>query len=378
MSLVRDYEAILDQQLVNPAFETTFSLAPRPMGRELPRVPSLDERFDVVPCDPTQATAIAEARRGESYIIQGPPGTGKSQTITNLVADFVARGKRVLFVCEKRAAIDVVFARLKQCGLGPLCSLIHDSQTDKREFILDLKQTYELFTEESPATTQASSRTALLRKLNSNLRPLAKFEEAMEGEAAPAGLPLRRFLDRCVRLADTRPQLTPELSERLPTYHQWWPYSQRSDVDQLIARIVQLRQAGLTLKQVAKQLNRAGVSSLRGRPFTNYMVSKLLVQRGLYFPSGRKRPESVALTKHEWWAPDLAEMLEMPRPSLNHWFDKGWVRGRKLPGLRGRLILWADEAEIDRLQQLRRSRRGWSDAPYPTELTTPKQISAVV
>jgi hypothetical protein len=79
MSLVRDYEAILDQQLANPAFETAFSLAPRPLGRELPPVPSLDERFDVVPCDPTQATAIAEARRGESYIIQGPPGTGKAR-----------------------------------------------------------------------------------------------------------------------------------------------------------------------------------------------------------------------------------------------------------------------------------------------------------
>ena len=36
------------------------------------------------PCDPTQASAIALARTGASYIIQGPPGTGKSQTITNL------------------------------------------------------------------------------------------------------------------------------------------------------------------------------------------------------------------------------------------------------------------------------------------------------
>ena len=61
-------------------------------------------------------------------------------------------------------------------------------------------------------------------------------------------------------------------------------YSQRSDLDQLIARMTQLRQAGLTLKQVAKQLNQAGVPSIRGRPFTNYMVSKLLVQRGLHFP----------------------------------------------------------------------------------------------
>jgi len=236
MSLVRDYEAILNQQLANPAFENTFSLVPRPLGRELPPVPSLEERFDVVPCDPTQATAIAEARRSESYIIQGPPGTGKSQTITNLIADFVARGKRVLFVCEKRAAIDVVFARLKQCGLGPLCSLIHDSQTDKKEFILDLKQSYELFAADSPPAETTVTRSVLLRKLQSNLRPLAKFEEAMEGESELAGLPLRRFLDRCVRLAASRPDLTPEVTEQLPTYHHWWRHR-----EQLAALDVSLR-----------------------------------------------------------------------------------------------------------------------------------------
>jgi predicted DNA-binding WGR domain protein len=227
MSLVRDYEAILSQQLFNPSFETTFSLAPRPLGRELPAAPALDERYDVVPCDPTQAIAIAEARRGESYIIQGPPGTGKSQTITNLIADFVARGKRVLFVCEKRAAIDVVFARLKQCGLGVLCSLIHDSQTDKKEFIADLKQTYEAFAADSSTAVPLQDREGLLLQLQANLRPLAKFEEVMESECPAAALPLRRFLDRCVRLEPLRPEISPEMAERLPTYDQWWSHRER-------------------------------------------------------------------------------------------------------------------------------------------------------
>ena len=127
MSLVRDYESLLTEQPTNPAFESTFSLTPRPVDRAIPHPPPLDERYDVVPCDPTQAAAIEEAESGESYIIQGPPGTGKSQTITNLIADYVARGKRVLFVCEKRAAIDVVYARLRQCGVSDLCCLIHDS-----------------------------------------------------------------------------------------------------------------------------------------------------------------------------------------------------------------------------------------------------------
>lgn len=149
-------------------------------------------------------------------------------------------------------------------------------------------------------------------------------------------------------------------------------YAQRSDLDQLIARIVQLRQSGLSLKHTAEQLNQAGVMPLRGTRFSNYMVSRLLVRRGLYLPYGRKRPDSIALAEQEWWLPDLADELKMPRSSLAHWYNRGWIRGRKLPGVRGRLILWANEAEVNRLKQLRDTRRRWSDSPYPQELTTPQ------
>ena len=105
------------------------------------RLPLASDRYLVVPADATQAAAVALARSGRSFIIQGPPGTGKSQTITNLIADYVARGKRVLFVCEKRAAIDVVYARLRQQGLDELCCLIHDSQADKKAFVHGLQAT---------------------------------------------------------------------------------------------------------------------------------------------------------------------------------------------------------------------------------------------
>ncbi len=149
-------------------------------------------------------------------------------------------------------------------------------------------------------------------------------------------------------------------------------YAQRSDLDQLISHIVQLRRSGLSLKQTAQQLNREGVAPLRGTRFSNYMVSRLLVQRGLYLSYARKRPDSVEFAEHEWWLPDLADKLSMPRTSLAHWYNRSWVRGRKLPGLRGRLILSADEADLNRLMQLRESRRGWSDSPYPQELTNPQ------
>ncbi len=252
MSLVRDYDAALGQDLTSPSFETTFSLAPRPLGRSLPTAPPLDERFDVVPCDPTQATAVAEARRGESYIIQGPPGTGKSQTITNLIADFIARGKRVLFVCEKRAAIDVVFARLRQSGLAPLCSLIHDSQTDKKGFILDLKQTYEMLSGELPGVNPQRNRDSCLQKLLGELNPLIQFDHVMETNSQLVGQPLRQFLDRCVELAPSLPVLSPEISERLPVYREWW--ERREQLAGIGRALIELQPEGVLARHPLRRL----------------------------------------------------------------------------------------------------------------------------
>ena len=223
MSLVRDYESLLEGAPENPAFEATFSLTPRPVERELPPVPPLEDRYDVVPCDPTQAVAIEETHAGNSTIIQGPPGTGKSQTITNLIADYVARGRRVLFVCEKRAAIDVVFARLRQCGLDDLCCLIHDSQADKKAFVMDLKQTYEGILEagEKGTARRSPKRSKLLRQIADELGPLERFDEAMQHAPDEAGVPLRDLLERCIALRDRLPELSPLEKERLPNYAEW-------------------------------------------------------------------------------------------------------------------------------------------------------------
>jgi hypothetical protein len=233
MSLVRDYETLLAQGPVNQAFDATFSLVPRAAERQLPPPMPLEERFHVVPSDPTQASAIEEARSGTSYIIQGPPGTGKSQTITNLVADYVARGKRVLFVCEKRAAIDVVYARLRQCGLGDLCCLIHDSQADKKGFVMDLKQTYEgLLGQGEPRPASAGTapknpRSDLVNRLKNELRPLEEFDAAMQGTPQHVGVPLRQLLRRGIELRPELPELSPLDREHLPDYATWWRHRER-------------------------------------------------------------------------------------------------------------------------------------------------------
>ncbi len=222
MSLVRDYEVFLDNGVDNPAFDAVFSLAPRPreQSREAPR--PFDERYDVVPCDPTQSSAIAAAAVGESYIIQGPPGTGKSQTITNLIADYVARGKRVLFVCEKRAAIDVVHARLRQVGLADLSCLIHDSQTDKKAFVMDLKETYAGLANLAEANDETRrTRAKAVRLLERRLAPLAAFSAAMRSTPATIGVAIRHLLDSAIALRRDVPQLDALSRERLPHYAAW-------------------------------------------------------------------------------------------------------------------------------------------------------------
>jgi hypothetical protein len=83
--------------------------------------------------DPCQARAVALSREAAGLVVHGPPGTGKSQTITNIIADHLARGQRVLLVCEKRTALDVVANRLEHMGLRSLCGIVHDPQRDQRD-----------------------------------------------------------------------------------------------------------------------------------------------------------------------------------------------------------------------------------------------------
>ncbi|MGD1890794.1 MAG: AAA domain-containing protein [Cyclobacteriaceae bacterium] len=81
--------------------------------------------------DAYQERILREVKKGNSLTVQGPPGTGKSLLITNLVSDFIAQGKRVLVVCQKRAALDVVHKRLQDTDVHPFVALVHDFKNDR-------------------------------------------------------------------------------------------------------------------------------------------------------------------------------------------------------------------------------------------------------
>ncbi len=98
-----------------------------------------------LPCDSAQYSAIAEADKGTTFVLHGPPGTGKSQTITNMIANSLAHGKRVLFVAEKQAALQVVKKRLQSVGIGEFCLELHSGKSaDKGEIVKNIENTLSL------------------------------------------------------------------------------------------------------------------------------------------------------------------------------------------------------------------------------------------
>lgn len=99
---------------------------------------------NVVDADSSQAEAIQFAKDGKSFILQGPPGTGKSQTITNIIAECLMAGKKVLFVSEKLAALNVVYNKLKNVGLEEFCLELHSHKANKRQVIEELCHTLKL------------------------------------------------------------------------------------------------------------------------------------------------------------------------------------------------------------------------------------------
>lgn len=100
--------------------------------------------FQVVDADSSQILAILGVNEGRNIVIQGPPGTGKSQTITNIIANAVGQGKKVLFVAEKMAALEVVKRRLDNIHLGEACLELHSHKANKKELHEELRRILEL------------------------------------------------------------------------------------------------------------------------------------------------------------------------------------------------------------------------------------------
>ncbi|MCC7369528.1 MAG: DUF4011 domain-containing protein [Chloroflexi bacterium] len=200
------------------------------------------ETFQVLDADASQRTVLAAIRKGGNLVVQGPPGTGKSQTIANAIAETLARGKTVLFVSEKLAALQVVAKRLRAAGLGEFCLEAHGHGGDKKAVVTALAGALpQTMHHPAPVPTDdltllAERRAALnayARALHDHHNPLGASAFALHGELAKRASAPRVLFDvptisalsgeKTMRLLDLGRRLVPLAGVvTAPEQHPWF------------------------------------------------------------------------------------------------------------------------------------------------------------
>ena len=154
------------------------------------------EWHEVVDSDSSQEEAILLSKLGVSFVMQGPPGTGKSQTITNIIAEALADGKKVLFVSEKAAALQVVLKRLADVGLDDFCLSLHDYKANKKEIIDSIGSNLDL-EEEYIDSSLISELTALFHDRTF----LNSYADELHKEIQPLGLSVYEVFGKLLNLS---------------------------------------------------------------------------------------------------------------------------------------------------------------------------------
>ena len=184
-------------------------------GKAFPddRLPGEDRPFDeryqpqdlLAPllADSSQLGSLSVVDSGRDLVLEGPPGTGKSQTITNLIAHSLAKGRTVLFVSEKMAALEVVRRRLVQIGLGAFCLELHSAKAKKSEVLQQLGEALKIASARSSEDWQREA--TRLAKLRGELNALV---DALH-HVHPNGLTVFDATGTVIRHAGTRPSLIP-------------------------------------------------------------------------------------------------------------------------------------------------------------------------
>lgn len=140
--------------------------------RELDQRLNPEQLFTPLSADSSQLAAVVTAAEGRNFVMIGPPGTGKSQTIANMIAHNLALGRSVLFVAEKAAALEVVYRRLREHGLGEFCLELHSNKARKQDVIRQLGAAWQAGAELGPGEWERE--TQRLRLLRDELNQLVK------------------------------------------------------------------------------------------------------------------------------------------------------------------------------------------------------------
>jgi len=150
----------------------------------------------ILDADSSQQRAIAAALKGHSEVVHGPPGTGKSQTIANLIASLAAQGRRILFVAEKRAALEVVKKRLKRVGLEYIAIDMHGADVSPKLVLEQVGKALEAVRTSTPVFCEEMHRRFVERRDRLN-----RHVERMHRKREPGGQSVYEFQGRVLRLS---------------------------------------------------------------------------------------------------------------------------------------------------------------------------------
>jgi primosomal replication protein N'' len=175
------------------------------------------DRFLTVASDPSQEFAVLQARQSPGLLIEGPPGTGKSQTIVNMVADAIGRGKSLLIVCQKHAALEVVHKRLIAEGLGNRIVMVNDVNRDREPTIRAVREQLEtLFKGSNFDSGWTRQRERMAARIEALEGELDRHHRSLHQIDPPTGLSYRSLLGELMRLeAGESPIDMPQLRTKL-------------------------------------------------------------------------------------------------------------------------------------------------------------------
>lgn len=140
------------------------------------------ESYLVLDADSSQLACIETVKKGTNIVIQGPPGTGKSQTIANIIAESIASGRKVLFMSEKMAALEMVYKRLLNANLGHFCLEIHSHKANKRKVVDELHNSFRELIKPKKSMTEQE-----FQKLKDRCRQLNDYVYALHLIRKPMG-----------------------------------------------------------------------------------------------------------------------------------------------------------------------------------------------
>lgn len=406
--LLGNQETIAEQGIVQAI---AGALGPRremgtdPSG-EPPALDALhpEEEFLVLDADASQRTAIRRVLRGESGVIHGPPGTGKSQTIANLIAECAADGKRVLFVAEKKAAIEAVLKRLDEVGLGHIALDLHSAGLKKKAVAEFLGKALEWIRESRPMDGDSvhgrytKARDRLIDYTKRIHAPRSDTGESLFGmwsellgtpERARSGFRLsghlldsidreraedaERILDRAASAAD--------LFLRSPDHP--WGRSSLASPHEVEGALDLVQRVGSRLPAVARAAEQAGRAMDAPAPET--------LSEGLGFLSALARFHEIRSNYDE--VPSEDELRSLTRdlaPAAKGWGSvfTNWLsssefrrarhelRSRRLEKTSTSTILWEARTILDQLIKLRKAGATREASEWTVDMDTDEFLSA--